>query len=652
MEGMTLILCALGIALAAALMYGLVRIAAARNKSAGESKQKSAFLANMSREMRTPLNAVIGLSELILEDEELSEDSYLKLVKIHNSGLTLLSTLNDILDISKIETGKFEIVPAEYDIPGLLNDVITQNMMHIGKRHITFIPDISEDLPTRLYGDEQRIKQMLNNLLSNAFKYTRDGSVELSIRCERGPGSDTVWLITRVSDTGIGIRSEDIPRLFTDYIHLDRRTNRKIEGTGLGLHITKKIAEMMGGSIRVESEYGKGSVFTIKIRQQLVSGETIGAEVVNSLKKIHYADQKRRRESRMTRISLPYAKVLVVDDVVINLDVARGMMKAYDMRIDCVESGQEAIALIRAGKVRYNAIFMDHLMPGMNGIEATRIIREEIGTEYAKNIPIIALTANAIAGNEEMFLSKGFQAFISKPVEIPRLDAVLRQWVRDKTLEDDVLFENNEYIIEEETRAKAFPFRIDGIDLQRGFERFRGDEESFLRVLRSYTANTPPLLTMIRNVSKENLSDYAITVHGIKSSSRGICAETAGDTAEALEKAAKDGNLDFVLSNNAAFIESIEKCIHALNDMLGKIAAESSKPKKDKPDRFVLNKLLEACKAYNMDGVDSAMTELESCNYDSGKELVTWLGENVEKMNFAEIIKKLSTLTGGMEVQG
>jgi len=392
------------------------------------SKAKTKFLANMSHEMRTPLNAIIGLSKMTLETGSLDEKTLINLKKINNSGITLLSTINDILDISKIETGKLEFVSLDYETASLINDAVTQSIMLKGEKPIQFILDIDEKLPSHLNGDELRVKHIINNLLSNAFKYTKEGTVTLSINCER-EDDDTVWMTISVKDTGIGIRSEHLNNLFTDYNRMDTFANRNIEGTGLGLSIAKKMLEMMDGSISVESEYEKGSVFTAKLKQKFVSDTTIGTEVMHNLKKFRYSDNRFYELSQLERIDLSYARVLVVDDVEMNLDVAEGLLEPYGMQIDCVTSAREAINAIRDEKVKYNAIFMDHMMPEMNGIEAVRIIREKIGTEYAKTIPIIALTANALVGNEEMFLSKGFQAFLPKPIETSRLDAILRQWV-------------------------------------------------------------------------------------------------------------------------------------------------------------------------------------------------------------------------------
>ncbi|MDR0448449.1 MAG: cache domain-containing protein [Treponema sp.] len=613
---------------------------------------KSHFLAKMSHEMRTPLNAIIGLSELTLETERINEEAGINLEKISSAGRTLLSTVNDILDISKIEAGKFELVPVEYDLPSLLNDTVTQCIMHIGEKPIQFLLNVDEKLPAQLYGDELRIKQICNNLLSNALKYTRKGSVELKINCEPESGrlqaaeGETVWLIVQVRDTGIGISPENIGKLFDEYAQMDTRENRKIMGTGLGLPIVKKMVEQMGGLISVESEYGKGSAFTIRLPQKYVTDKTIGQEMANNLKNFKYSDQKRKLGSKLTKIKLPYARVLVVDDVATNLDVARGLMKPYGMVIDCIQSGQEAIDAIRDESIRYNAVFMDHMMPEMDGIEATRIIREEIGTEYAKTVPIIALTANAIVGNEDMFLSKGFQAFISKPIEIARLDAVIHHWVRDK--EQEKLFEEHHIPAESDKKSDLFQLapgmEIAGLNTKKGIERFGGDEDAYIDVLRSFVTNTPQLLETVKTVSMESLPNYAITIHGIKGSSLGIFAEAVGNQAEALEKAAKSKDLNFVDSNNPAFLETAWKLIADIKELLDTIKTDNPKQMKDKPDMETLKKLLAACENYDMDTVDAAISGIDTYEYVSDDGLASWLKKNVEQMNFREITEKLSSL--------
>jgi CheY-like chemotaxis protein len=342
-----------------------------------------------------------------------------------------MGIINDVLDISKIESGKMELAPVAYDVPALLNDIITLNIIRIGEKQIAFKLDIGDNIPLRLFGDDLRIKQVLNNLLSNAFKYTKEGLVTLGITISNAVSreGDDIWVSFYISDTGIGIREKDMAKLFTDYNQVDTRANRKIEGTGLGLSITKKFIDLMDGEISVESEYGKGTTFRVRIRQGFVSDMVIDKETLENLRSLRSSDKKKLGQTKLVRPDLSNTRVLVVDDFPTNLDVASGMLRKYKMQVDCVENGKDAVECIAMALPIYDAIFMDHMMPEMDGMEAVKHIRA-LGTKYAEDIPIIALTANAVAGNEEMFLNNGFDAFLPKPFNVVALDAVVQKWVR------------------------------------------------------------------------------------------------------------------------------------------------------------------------------------------------------------------------------
>ena len=626
----------------------------ALNAAEEANQAKSDFLARMSHEMRTPLNAIIGLSDLTLDLEDLNKESFTNLEKISNAGLTLLGTVNDILDISKIEAGKFELIPIIYDIPSLINDTISQNILRIGEKPIQFKLSIGADFPACLFGDEIRVKQMLNNLLSNAFKYTREGEVELSFSFTKD--EDDVWISATVKDTGVGIKQEDLGKLFEAYNQLDVLANRDIGGTGLGLQITRRMAEMMDGSVSVESEYGKGSAFTVNFRQNYITDAVIGSDTAKTLMNFQYSDYKRRNNLLTGRISLPYAHVLVVDDVATNLDVAKGLMKPYKMKIECVMGGQEAIEAVRKASPRFNAIFMDHMMPGMDGVEAARRIRE-IGTDYAKNVPIIALTANAIVGNENMFLEHGFQAFITKPIEIARLDEIIRHWVRDEEQEKLYLEDQKDRAGQDgppdddgpgNARKGGALRRMQeadeaGLNIGKGIEIFGGEIEYF-DIVRSYAKNTPALLEKLSETAQSALDDYIVAVHGIKGSSRGICAEAFADLAETMEAAAQAGDREYIAAHNDSFLAAAWKFLAGIEGILLQIHTDNPRPKKDGLDEDTLKKLLAACRGYDMDTIDAIKEELGGNDYQDRGELADWLIESLNNYNYSEIIEKLSAL--------
>jgi len=601
------------------------------------SQAKTSFLANMSHEIRTPLNVVIGLTNLILEDEHLDDHVAVNLTKISSAGTTLLSIVNDILDFSKIESGKLEITPVDYYMPSLLNDIITLVITRLGEKPIKFYLDIRDDLPANLHGDDLRVKQIFTNMLTNAIKYTRQGSIELTIRSTRDGNS--VWMDVSVKDSGIGIHKEDMDKLFSDYNQVDTKANRSIEGTGLGLAITKRLIELMDGEIRVESVYGNGSTFHLHFRQGYVNDMTIGSDIASKLRCFCYADEKHIGTKKFVRLNLSYAKVLVVDDMQTNLDVATGILHSYKMQVDCVDNGHDAVERIRAGTPVYNAVFMDHMMPGMDGIETVDRIRA-LGTEYAKNLTIIALTANAIHGTDKMFYEHGFQAFITKPIDVIEMDNIVRKWVRDPTREEvPVSDESSASGVSSENMVIEIP----GLDTKKGLNLYVGDTKVYIPLLRSYVTNTPTLLDKLRNVTDENLSAYVINIHGLKGTSAGIGAEAIREAALKLETMSRAGDLKGVLARNGKLIKDAEAIVANVKAWLDEHDANSEKkPRLKAPDKELLARLRQSCESYDVDDIDKAMLELESADYEEGADLVTWLRQKIDVSKMGEVAQRLA----------
>jgi signal transduction histidine kinase/CheY-like chemotaxis protein len=605
------------------------------------SQAKSEFLAVMSHEIRTPLHAVIGLSKIELLGS-LPQNSKTNLTHIYQAGSALLEIVNDILDISKIEAGSFELIAEDYDAVSLINDAVSLNRVRIGSKPIAFALRLGADFPRKLRGDGLRIKQVLNNLLSNAIKYTEKGGVALSLEWKR-QGQDAL-LRCSVQDTGPGIREEDRGKLFSKYTQLNGKANRKIEGIGLGLTITKRLVEMMGGKITVESEYGRGSVFTVEFIQGLADGRPIGEETAESLRTFQYTAEGENQD--IVRAWMPYGTVLVVDDMPVNLQVARGLLAPYGLRVDTASSGREAVELVRGGQPRYDLIFMDHMMPDMDGLEAVRIIRNEINSEYAWTVPVIALTANALAGIQDMFLANGFNGFISKPIAAAQLDDALNSWVRDRQNRETLSRAEREKNLPDASAEERCPGLLEGrsiagLDLIRGMEQY-GGEAAYLGILRSYLIHTPPILEQLRRPSRERLGDYTVLIHGLKGSSYGICAGALGGKAAELEAAAREGDLEKVQAENAPFIAKAELLLAALEAVLREAEErKAAKPKASAPDEGMLTKLLNEARRYQASAMEETLAEIESYEYERGGELVVWLRDQLDNLEYEAIQKRL-----------
>ncbi|GHS89665.1 hypothetical protein AGMMS49957_13350 [Synergistales bacterium] len=608
------------------------------------SRSKSEFLATVSHEIRTPLNAIIGLSLVELQEganASLPVHTQENLDKIYNAGSTLLHIVNDILDISKIEANSLEIIPVEYSLPELINDVAQLNIVRIGEKRIVFDMNIDESLPKKLLGDDLIIKRILNNLLSNAFKYTKEGNVRFDVAWTQE--ANRAKLFFTVKDTGIGIKKDDMDKLFTSYTQLNALANRNVDGTGLGLLITKRLVELMGGDIEVSSEYGLGSCFIVTLDQEIVDSSPIGSEIVKDLKNFRFMSDHIGKGRNFIRTYMPYGRVLVVDDVKTNLDVAKGLMTPYGLAIECVDNGYEAIEKIQAigdeQEARYDVVLMDHMMPGMDGVEAVRAIRA-LKTKYARRVPIIALTANAISGSEEMFLANGFNGFISKPIDLLKLDAVLNKWIRDRHNEAPRVE------VEQDVAAESLSpcFHVKGIDFDAGVARY-GAESIYLQILDSYAFSTPELLDKLRYPSEDGLEAYAILVHGLKGSSRAICADEIGQAAEKLEFAAKARNFKTVSAQNCALIKSVDDLLSELQAFLedAKNNGCAQKERRASPSGELLSQMCEAAQHFKTSVMDETLLDLERYDYDSGGDIVAWIRERMDNLDYDAIAEKLKT---------
>ena len=381
------------------------------------SKAKDDFLANMSHEIRTPLNGIMGMDEMILRDtKETRIRNYA--LEIKSAGNTLLSIINDILDLSKIESGNFEIIEDDYELASVLNDVFNMTRLRAQKKDLLFNYNVSEEIPSVLCGDEIRIRQIMLNIINNAIKYTKEGSVDINISSRFKMMNNYIDLIVSVADTGMGIKDEDKDKLFNSFQRLDEKKNRNIEGTGLGLHITQKLLEMMEGTIEFESEYGKGSTFVITVPQKVVKAQPIGefSKAVRAFLNSVEIDE--------VKLYAPKARLLVVDDNAMNLEVMEGLLRDTRMQVDYVDSGSKCVEMVTNNT--YDCILLDQMMPGMNGEETLERMKE---LSILNNTPVIALTADAINGAKENYISKGFTDYISKPVKYEVLEIVLKEYI-------------------------------------------------------------------------------------------------------------------------------------------------------------------------------------------------------------------------------
>lgn len=516
------------------------------------NEAKSRFLANMSHEIRTPINGILGMDSILLKeckDESLRE--YAK--NIQSAGQSLLSIINDILDISKIESGKLEILPTKYQLFSILNDCYNLTKVKLQNKPIEFVMQINENLPATLYGDEVRIRQIINNFLSNAVKYTKEGKVTFCLDYEELLDEQIVLVIS-VSDTGIGIKEEDIEKLFQSFTRIEEKRNRNIEGTGLGLNLTKNLVDLMGGELSVESTYGKGSCFTARIPQKIVDAKPVGDFSKRYQQYLNTSD-----DSPLSFLA-PEAKILVVDDVAMNLKVVEGLLKETKIQIDTAVSGRECLECVK--RKRYDIIFLDHMMPEMDGIETLQNMKS-LADNLNRKTPVIMLTANAIVGAKETYMEAGFADYLTKPIrETELLETLLKYLPRDlicengerKNPEDTEQSESTEHVDEPETGQVQQLKQLEGLDVQIGLSYCMNEEDFYVEMLQEYL-KSDKVSKLEQFFAEEDWENYSTLVHALKSTSLTIGAVHLSEEAKALELAAKEGDTDYIRAHHKAVME-------------------------------------------------------------------------------------------------
>jgi len=615
-----------GIFLAALLCFMLYKIYKAKIDSDKKTRQKTNFLATMSHEIRTPLNAILGMTEIQMQNSSHTPSTNEAFVKINNSGNLLLNIINDILDLSKIETGNLELIPVKYEVASLINDVAQLNHIRFEGNSIDFIVEVDENTPATLVGDELRIKQILNHLLSNAFKYTKQGSVTLaaSAECVTRGGIVLVTLIFKIIDTGQGMTPKQVENLFNEYTHFNMEANRTTEGAGLGMTITRNLVDLMNGQIFIKSVVGEGTTVTVRIPQRTPGigvREIIGKVMTESLKQFKLGNVIQLKKSQVKHEYMPYGSVLIVDDVETNLYVAKGLLSPYGLKIDLATSGFDAIEKVKNGGV-YDIIFMDHMMPKLDGIETTKIIRE---TGYTH--PIVALTANALAGQAEVFMKNGFDDFISKPIDIRQLNVTLIKLIRNKQPQE---------VLDAAQKAKA--------EFDKKRTSTHGIQQIDPQLAAIFARDAEKAINVLDNVSQKNFNTesdiqlYIINVHAMKSALANIGETELSATALMLEQAGREKDLKLMTAETKNFLEALQGVVNKI-----KPKEEDDANIEDTQEALVYlrEKLIiikDACAAFDKKLVKSTLNELKEKIWShKTRELMNSIADHLLHSEFDEV---------------
>ncbi len=556
------------------------------------NRAKGEFLANMSHEIRTPINAILGMDEMIIRecnDEQIVEYA----TNIKQAGKSLLAQVNSILDYSKLEDGKMEIIPVEYDLAMTINSFVTGASARAKAKGLQFNIDIDNNLPMTLLGDDVRLSQIVMNLITNGIKYTEKGEVTFFMK-EVGRQDNSVEIEIGVKDTGIGIRPEDMENLYISFRRIDEERNRNIEGTGLGIPIVQKLLKLMGSQLDVYSIYEEGSTFSFVIKQGIINSEPVG-DYKKRIKKNY------RRRNKFTFPSMPSAEILVVDDYEMNLVVAKNLMKVYDFIPDVVESGVDAVTM--AAEKEYDIIFMDHMMPGMDGIETLEKLKEmgALGDKTA----VVALTANAIAGAKEYYISKGFSDYLTKPIDAEALEDMLLKYVpNDKIVKKSIsdVKHNKRLGVNDDERQALIKIFVSSID-----ESAKKLDE-FLEAA--------------------DIKNYTIKVHGLKSTARMIGEMSISRKAEALEKAGNDGDWDYIKAYHG---ELIKEYLSIRDSYEGNSKAEKTLSPSDLKD--ALYSIIEMANVCDYTSTEMVLNTLNE--YDMPADI------NAQIKNLRELLEKL-----------
>ncbi len=525
------------------------KLVKAADTAVAAEKAKSRFLAQMSHEIRTPINAVLGMNEMILrESDDASIRDYAG--SIRSSGRNLLGLINTILDFSKIEEGKMEIIPIRYDTAAMIGNIINSVEQRALDKGLIFKAHIDSSLPSAMFGDDMRVSQVVINLLTNAVKYTKEGRVDLYIGGEKS-GEDSISLKMSVRDTGIGIKEEDIGRLFESFTRFEEKRNRNIEGTGLGMAIVNRLLKMMGSSLEVESVYGKGSNFSFEVRQGVIDATPIGDYEARAKEVLEKEDEDRY-------LYAPTARVLAVDDNDMNLKVITNLLKLNGIVPDTASSGAEALDMMKDH--RYEIILLDHMMPQMDGIETLQKAKEE--GLLKEGTAVIALTANAVVGARESYLEAGFDDYLSKPVEVAALEKIL-----EKHLPKDMYSFLSRSDKDSGTKEDK-DMHIEGIDMREGLKYCAGDEDFYHEILKEYRDSYDERSgELAEALAVSDMKSYAIKVHSLKSVSRTIGAAKLSEMAATLEKAAKAGDEETVRDKHPVLCREYRAIVSAIKDM-------------------------------------------------------------------------------------